>query len=326
MAGVSTATVSRTLNEPHLVKEPTREAVEKAVQALGYTPNFGGKALASNRTNTVGAVIPTMTNAIFAQGLQTLQDGLSARNITLLVATSAYAEKQEADQIRALLARGVDGLVLIGAHRDPAIYDLLEARGVPYVLMWIAGDELSRHFTVGFDNFETAQRVTEHVMNEGHRRIGMIAGETANNDRAAQRLAGVRASIAAAGLDAPAVSEAPYHLAEGEAAAHKMLSASPRPTAVICGNDVIAAGVVKAARALKLSVPDDVSVIGFDDLELALIIDPPLSTVRVPHRRMGKAAAELLVDWIQTGKRPESVVYPADFIRRETLAPPPKEQ
>ena len=116
-AGVSTATVSRCLNEPDRVRPATRARVDAAVNELGYTPHFGGRMLASNRTNTIGAVIPTMENAIFAAGVQALQDELARRGITLLVATSHYDMQREAEQIRVLLGRGVDGLVLIGEDR-----------------------------------------------------------------------------------------------------------------------------------------------------------------------------------------------------------------
>ena len=137
-AGVSTATVSRCLNLPDRVRPETRARVEAAVAELGYTPHFAGRALASNRTNTIGAVIPTMENAIFALGLQVLQDELSASDVTLLVATSHYDAQREADQIRALLARGVDGLVLIGEARPEWEIPLALARCSP---AWVSRTE-----------------------------------------------------------------------------------------------------------------------------------------------------------------------------------------
>jgi LacI family transcriptional regulator len=133
-AGVSTATVSRCLNLPDCVRPQTRARVKAAVAELGYTPHFGGRALVSNRTNTVGAVIPTMENAIFARGLQAMQDEFSAGGVTLLVATSYYDAEREAEQIRALLARGVDGLVLIGKARPDSTYQMLQARNIPFLL------------------------------------------------------------------------------------------------------------------------------------------------------------------------------------------------
>ena len=136
LSGVSTATVSRVFNAPALVREETRKRVQAAVEQLGYTPHFGGRALASNRTWTVGAVIPTMENAIFARGLQAMEETLAEAGVTLLVSTSHYDSAREAAQISALIGRGVDGLILIGEARDAAVYDLLARRGIPFVLVW----------------------------------------------------------------------------------------------------------------------------------------------------------------------------------------------
>ena len=134
-AGVSTATVSRCLNNSEKVTAKTRERVARAIDLLGYSPNFGARAMAAKRTFTIGAIIPTMENAIFARGLQAFQEALYAQGYTLLVASSAYKPEIEAEQIRALVARGADGLLLIGYDRDPSIYDFLARRGVPTLVL-----------------------------------------------------------------------------------------------------------------------------------------------------------------------------------------------
>ncbi|MEM8658374.1 MAG: LacI family DNA-binding transcriptional regulator, partial [Pseudomonadota bacterium] len=246
LAGVSTATVSRTLNFPQKVREETRLQVTKAVRELGYSPHFGARYLASNRTNTVGAVIPTMENSIFAYALQSVQEALTQNGITLLVATSQYNHAQEEEQIQSLIARGVDGMVLIGQRRSDAIYEALRLRKLPYVLMW-SHLENSPHPSVGFDNFSAARAVAARVLALGHRRIGMIAGHTQGNDRAAERVAGVRAELATAGLplEAPYYIETDYSFEASARVAREMLARDPRPTALICGNDVIAAGCVQ---------------------------------------------------------------------------------
>lgn len=322
LSGVSTATVSRTLNSPERVREVTRLAVQKAVDQLGYTPNFGGQVLASNRTNTVGAVIPTMENAIFARAIQALQETLSLQKVTLLVATSQYCPEIEEEQIRTLIARGVDGLVLIGNKRPASAYALLNARGVPFVLLWSSPDN-APYVTIGFDNALAASDVARRIIDKGHRRIGMISGLTQNNDRAMSRVDGVRATLAQEGLSlgADRLVECRYSLAEGERAALKLLSGPDRPTAIICGNDVLAAGALRAARALDIDVPAQLSITGFDDIELATAVYPALCTVRVPHRRMGVAAGECLMRWIIDGNRPASTKLPTEFIDRPSLGP-----
>ena len=324
-ARVSTATVSRCLNLPHQVRPETRARVEAAVAELGYTPHFGGRALASNRTNTIGAVIPTMENAIFARGLQALEDQLFARGVTLLVATSHYDVVREEEQIRALLGRGVDGLVLIGEARPMEVYTLLERRGVPFVLAWIHRHD-SPYRCAGFDNHGAARAMTEHVLAHGHRRVAMIAGVTTWNDRASGRVAGVRAALATRGLvlDPAYLVEAAYTLEAGAAAALRLVALSPRPTAIVCGNDVLAAGAVCGLRNAGLSVPEDVSVVGFDDIDLAIAVTPALTTVHVPHRRMGEAAARLLMQIRESGDPATGVVFETEIIHRASLARPPE--
>ncbi|MXW90547.1 MAG: substrate-binding domain-containing protein [Rhodospirillaceae bacterium] len=321
MAGVSTATVSRVLNEPERVSAKTRSRVEAAVAHFDYTPHFGGRALASNRTNTVGAVIPTMENAIFARGLQALQEALAETGVTLVVATSNYDPEREAQQIRALLGRGVDGFVLIGEARDPALYETLERRGVPFVLVWSWRPDCPWP-CVGFDNRAAARAMAQRVLDLGHRRVAMIAGITRGNDRATARVKGVRDALTARGLglDESNLIETPYQLEAGADAARRLLSATPRPTVIVCGNDVLAAGALMAIRSLGLNAPDDVSVTGFDDIDLALILDPPLTTVHVPHRRMGDAAARLLLRLRAQEDDTASVVFETGLVERGSLA------
>lgn len=322
-AGVSTATVSRVLNEPDRVRAETRSRVEAAVAYFDYTPHFGGRALALNRTNTVGAVIPTMENAIFARGLQALQEALADHGVTLVVATSNYDPDREADQIRALLGRGVDGLVLIGEARDPATYEMLVRRGVPFVLVWSWRPDCPWP-CVGFDNREAARTMAQRVLDLGHRRVAMIAGVTRGNDRAAARVDGVRDALRTHGLDLDGSNliETSYTLRTSEAAARRLLTATPRPTAIVCGNDVIAAGTLTAVRALGLRAPADVSVTGFDDIDLAVVLDPLLTTMHVPHRRMGQAAASLLLRLRSQETDVGNVVFETVLVERGSLAPP----
>ena len=323
LAGVSTATVSRCLNNPQLVTESTREAVLRAVEELGYTPHFGGRALASNRSNTIGAVIPTMENAIFARGLQAFQETLADAGVTLLVASSSYDPAREFEQIRALVSRGVDGLLLIGSARPASTYAFLDRRRIPYVMAWNhRQDDLGCY--VGFDNRLAAIEITRKVIGLGHRRIAMIAGITQDNDRAQDRVDGVRAAMSAAGLtpDSLQIIEARYSLNDGRRACATLLDQSPRPTAIICGNDVLAVGAIITARARGLAVPADLSITGMDDIELAKAVEPGLTTIHVPHRRMGKAAARALLAIRDGVTDCPGTLIETQLVMRGSLAPP----
>ncbi len=323
-AGVSTATVSRCLNAPDRVVEETRQRVMQAVESLGYVPNFGARAMAAKRTFTIGAIIPTMENAIFARGLQAFQEELHASGYTLLVASSAYRPEVEEEQIRALVARGADGLLLIGHDRDPAIHDYLRRQGVPAMVAWTFADGLDRP-AIGFDNRAAMARLAAEVLARGHRRIGVISGLRQGNDRARHRVEGVQDAMAAAGLAAAelAVEEAPYEIEHGAAALDRLLTRVPGLTAVICGNDVLATGALRRARERGLAVPGDLSVTGFDDIELARITVPALTTVHVPHREMGRKAARALIEMVEGKNEGTSLELETSLRLRESLGPVP---
>lgn len=323
-AGVSTATVSRCLNAPDRVVEETRKRVMAAVRELGYSPNFSARALAAKRTNTFGAIIPTMENAIFARGLQAFQEELRRSGITLLVASSAYRPALEEEQVRALVARGADALLLIGHHRDPAIYEFLDRRGVPVLVSW-AYDPAAPKPSIGFDNRRAMAGLARHVIRLGHRRVGVISAEQAFNDRASERVAGIRAAMTEAGLDPKSllIVETPYHIENGREAFRRLMRAPVSPTAVICGNDVLAVGALQMAEEMGIDVPGAVSITGFDDIELATVVRPALTTVHVPHRQMGRDAARMLVGMLSDGAPVKSVELETELRLRDTLGPPP---
>ncbi len=319
-AGVSTATVSRCLNAPEKVVEETRRRVLEIVDTLGYSPNFSARALVAKRTQTIGAVIPTMENAIFAEGIQAFQDVLQERGFTLLIASSGYDPNAEGDAIRTLAARGADGLLLIGFDRDPKLYDFLATQSIPAVVAWSysPGGPLP---SVGFDNTGAMAGLVSHALDLGHVRIGVISGRQKGNDRAQGRVEGVRATLRAAGKPAPFIVETDYGIAEGGGALDRLLSEAPDVTLVICGNDVLAAGVIRRARECGLAVPQHISVTGFDDIALARLVDPELTTVQVPHRAMGEAAARAILALV-SGDSVESLALPTSLCLRSSLAPP----
>lgn len=317
LAGVSTATVSRCLNSPELVVLATREKVMEAVRQLNYTPNFGARALASRKTGIIGAVVPTLENAVFAHGIGAFERSLGQGKFALLVASSGYDPEREMQQIKTLVARGADGLLLVGFDRDPAIYDWLAIRKVPFVLAWACGET---HPYAGFDNAAGMAAMIRSLLDLGHSELAMISGLTQRNDRARGRLEGARDLLTQRGLAFRRVIEVPYGLDTGAAAFAEMM-ADRRITAVVCGNDVLAAGALRAAHQLELRVPDDITITGFDDIDIASITYPELTTVRVPHSRMGEEAAALLRR-LMAGERPESIILATEIVPRGTHARP----
>lgn len=318
-AGVSTATVSRCLNDPDRVVEGTRSKVMDAVRELGYSPNFGARALAAKRTNTIGAIIPTMENAIFARGLQAFQEELREHGITMLVASSSYRADLEEEQIRTLAARGADGLLLIGYHRDPKIYEFLRRQGIPVLVAWVY-DPDSAVPTVGFDNYSAMKALAEKVISLGHSRVGIITADQSSNDRARERVRAITDAMSEAGhRSGISIEETTYGISQGAEAFERLMTVQSPPTVVMCGNDVLAVGAIGRAKEMGLDVPGDVSVTGFDDIEIATVTSPPLTTVHVPHKRMGKEAARRLIELVGEAAPQPSVRLETTLSLRDSL-------
>jgi len=295
-AGVSLATASRALAGAELVHPETRERVRDAVAMLGYVPHGAARALASRRSRTVAAVIPTLDNPVFSASTHALQVRLAEDDYTLLLASHEYDLAAEVRMVQAFIERGVDGMVLVGLDHDPEVHRLLAQAGIPYELSW-AIDASGFHHSLGFSNRRAAAAVAQHLLELGHREIAVVSGYTANNDRARERVAGVREAVEARGLAlAPElVLETSFSIASGRRALDDLLATKQRFTAVACGNDILAMGVLIEAAARGIRVPADLSVAGFDDIDLAAEYTPSLTTVHLPVADIGRAAAERML-------------------------------
>ena len=323
-AGVSLATASRALAQPDLVRAKTRERVRDAVNMLGYVPHGAARALATRRSKTIGAVFPPLDNPIFAKATHALSQELSQAGYTLLLATHDYDPSAELAATRALIERGVDGLVLVGMDHDPGLYRLLERASLPYEITWSL-DHGGYHHCVGVSHRLASVHVAQHLLDLGHREFAVIAGETAHNDRARDRLAGAREALASRGIGLPSsrVREAPFAVAAGKAALAGLLADAPGFTAVICGNDPLAIGALLECRARGITVPDQLSIAGFDDVDLAAELTPGLTTVRVPSTEIGTRAGKRLLARLagKRVRRMEEIMAP--LIVRGTTGPAP---
>ncbi|MGE0875297.1 MAG: substrate-binding domain-containing protein [Burkholderiales bacterium] len=323
-AGVSLATASRALAEPALVREETRARVQEAASMLGYVPHGAARALATRRSRTIGAVFPPVDNPIFAGATHALARELSQAGYTLLLASHDYDPGAELAATRALIERGVDGLVLVGMDHDEALLPLLSRSGMPFEITWSLDPGGQQH-CIGLSHRLASIRVTQHLLDLGHREFAVIAGETARNDRARDRLAGVCEALASRGIElAPArIVEAPFAVAAGRAAMARLLSDAPGFTALVGGNDPLAIGALLECKARGIDVPGRISIAGFDDVELAAEIAPGLTTVRVPSAEIGRLAGQRLLARL-AGKRVRRVEeLPAPLVVRGTTGPAP---
>lgn len=295
-AGVSLSTASRALGDAELVQASTRARVREAAEMLGYLPHGAARALATRRSRTIGAVFPPVDNPIFAAATQALAHELALRGYTLLLATHEYDPVGELTAARALLERGVDGLVLVGMDHQPDLYRMLAQSEVPYELAWSI-DPAGYQHSIGVPHRLASVRLTQHLLDLGHREFAAIAGSTARNDRARDRLTGTREALASHGIELPAerVVETYFSLGHGQRALRHLLERAPGFTAVVCGNDLLAIGALHECARRGIAVPREMSVAGFDDIEMAAVATPPLTTVRVPAAEIGRLAAERML-------------------------------
>jgi len=297
LAGVSTATVSRVLSKPDVVRNHTQEQVMAAVRQLDYQPVAAARALASGRTHTVGCVIPTLDHAIFARSTQAMQTTLAQAGYQLLVASHEYDPGTEFELVRALQHRGVDALVLVGTDHASRLWEALSAWRKPTLLTWSCDPRLP---SLGFDNAGAARMATEHLLGLGHRDIAVISGFSAHNDRARSRIEGVRQALTRLKLTLPPirVTEQAFNLEGGRLGLRKLMSSRQPPTAIFCGNDLLAVGALLEAQRLNLKVPEHLSICGIDNLEISEAINPGLTTVSLPTQDLGRIAAQYMLSAI----------------------------
>lgn len=293
------------------------------MQALGYVAHGAARALASRRTRTIGAVIPTLDNAIFANTTHALQRTLDGAGYTLLLASHEFDPEVEVRATRALIERGIDGMVLLGTSHHPSVFRMIEANHLPYVLTW-ALDPNGVHPCVGFDNRAAAIELANYLLAIGHREFAMISGITANNERAAERLAGVRHALEAGGgrLPRERVVEKPFTLGAGREGLGEVIRGARFPSAVICGNDVLAIGALAECNARGIAVPQTMSITGFDDMEIASLMTPGLTTVHFPTTELGVYAANHLLQRLAGERVERRRELPVRLMVRGTTAPP----
>ena len=316
-AEVSVATVSRVLNSPEVVKSDTRERVEKAIELLGFYPSAAARAINSGRSKIVGALIPTLDNDIFALTVDAIESRLGDFGFSLVVATTNEDPEMEALKAKELLDIGVEGLFLSGVSHSEALYALIDRTRVPAVAISYY-DPGFRYPTVGYDNRAAAKLALDHLLELGHRRIAVVHGPVASNDRTRERAIG-------ATVERDDVSqvffETEISVAGGSEIVIRALKERQDFDAYLCVTDVLAFGVLFELQRAGIAVPGEVSVMGLHDLPIAESTNPRLSTVRLPARRMGKRAAEALAIWVEQDERPKPTCFPSSLKIRETTGP-----
>jgi len=320
-AGVSLATVSRTIHSPHLVKTETREHIRQVMTECRYVYNVTASDFSKRRSSVIGVLIPTTKGSIFANSTKTIQEKAQERGFSLIIANTGYDGEVESMLLRQFQERRLAGIILTGfaIGQENAVREMVQS-GIPCVVIWEALEDSSISF-VGFNNFTAAYSMTEYLIRLGHECIGLILGPYTKVRRAKRRLEGYQAALRDYGLryDPRLVVERQPTLHEGKEAMEKLLSVRQPPTAVFAASDMLAIGALAAAREKGLKVPDEVSVAGFDDIDFAAFCNPPLTTVRVPAVQMGEMAVEVLMEMIEGNLREaKRIILNTELVIRES--------
>jgi len=297
-ANVSFATVSRVVNGKGYVSAQTRERVMQAMTRIGYTVNRQARVLAGGRTQVIGLLVPDLDTSYIGEILKGIDEELAAASYDLMLYTTHQRKTRESVYVNSLLNGMTDGLLMILPMAPEAYVDSIRRRGFPFIL--IDHEGLDREGpSVGATNREGAKQAMRHLIDLGHRRIGLITGNL-EMDCARERLLGCQEALVESGL-APGpelVKTGDFHRSLAYQLTYDLLRLPDPPTAIFASNDVSAFGVMDAVRTLGLRIPDDVSIVGFDDIPDAQWTQPPLTTVRQPMREMGRQATRMLLDAI----------------------------
>ena len=323
-AGVSTATVSRVLNQPESVREDVRTRVRQVMRQLNYVADAAARTLASKRSGTVGAVIPTLSNDIFANGIEAFENTLNEARFSLMLTTSGYSSHQELAQVRMLIERGVDAIMLVGHSHDPLVYELLDQRHIPYVETWAYRND-PQHPCVGFDNTKAALQAPQYLLDLGHQKFAVISGIEADNDRVKDRLTSMQELFAQHNINLTydSIKQCPYDINAGRQACRQLMAQQAPPTAIVCTNDVLAIGALLECQASGIKVPEQVSITGFDDLPLSANLTPALTTMHIPFKPMGEKAAQFLIDHLNDKQPMANTEVEVKLVVRQSSAPPP---
>jgi LacI family transcriptional regulator len=316
-AGVSPSTVSRILNGTAVVSDEKRQAVDRAIAELGFVPNPVARGLAGGRTLSIGVITQAIDSPFYGVALRGIEDELDRAGYSPLFVSGHWNAAEEARCIDMLRARRVDGIiVLTGRLSDAALRAC--AKAVPVV---VTGRALKAPglFALDFDNFAGARLATEHLLELGHRRIAFITGDPAHPD-ANQRQRGYRAALEAAGIafEPALVAPGQFNEESGRLAIEQLLVSRQRFTAVFCANDQMAFGAALALHQRGLRVPDDVSLVGFDDLASAVYAIPPLTTVHQPGYELGRVAATAMMQLLAGARPMVEMLAPRLVVREST--------
>lgn len=324
-AGVSTATVSHVINKTKYVTDVTRQKVLHAIEKCNYYPNVHARTLASGRSNIIGLLVSDISNPFFPELVKSIEAAAFERGYNIILLNTNYHAKRAADYVRRLIELKVAGVALMTSELDPALIDELARQSVCVVFhnLGVAGEHMSN---ILVDYAAGIEEAVHHLVSLGHQRIVHIAGPGHFRSAVTRREAFLNSMARhLSNGHAPAIYEGDFKFEGGRRAASEILAAGRLPTAVVVANDMMAFGAMQEFRAVGLTIPRDISIIGFDDIAFASFSEPPLTTVCSPRMEIGRRAIEALMMTIERPSQPGvEIRIPTYLIKRRSTAPPRK--
>jgi LacI family transcriptional regulator len=320
LAGVAPITVSRVINNGSYIRDDTKKRVKTAIRQLGYVPNTLARSLRSRRTCTLALVLTDITNPFWTTVARGAEDAAREAGFSMILGNTDESETKQGEYLNVLLQKQVDGILFVPVGHSVAPVRLMHRQEVPVVVL-DRRLEGARADVVRSDSEGGAYILTQLLLSLGHRRIAMLCGPQGVST-AEDRAAGYKRALCETGVACVTelIQYGEFTVESGYAMAHQMLSCSLRPTALFAGNNFIAIGALKALRDMNLRVPDDIAIVGFDDLPTAIMVDPILTVASQPAYEMGKRAAELLIARL-AGEAPkgyQEIVLPTEIIVRQS--------
>jgi len=323
-AGVSTATVSRVLTQPDMVTPATRQRVLQAVQRLDYTPNAAAKNLRTLRTACLLVTVPDISNPFFSLILQGIEDVAQREGYSVLVGDTQHDPSREESYAQMLKRKEADGLIFLGHRLPKPAADLVRGMGSRCAPV-VNGCEFNPKLgipSVHIDNATAAAEAMDHLYRLRHRRIGIVTGPLVS-PLSQDRLTGAMTRAKKQHAEHEAiVMQGDFSIESGAVAAERLLGRRQPPTAIFCFNDEMAMGALQTARRRSVRVPDELAIVGFDDIRFARLMDPPLTTVAQPMRAIGEGTVRLLLEILHGAVDvPASVTLPHTLTIRASTAP-----
>ncbi|MGO2508150.1 MAG: HTH-type transcriptional repressor PurR [Vibrio hibernica] len=321
IAGVSTTTVSHVINKTRFVAEATQERVMAAVTELNYAPSAVARSLKCNTTNTIGMLVTQSTNPFFAEVVEGVESYCYRQGYTLILCNTGGLVEKQRDYIRMLAGKRVDGLLVMCSDLDDELRIMLDGHpDIPKVVMdW--GPETSKADKIIDNSEEGGYLATRYLINNGHTDIACLSGHF-EKMACKERISGCKRALTESGLTLPDdwLLEGNFECDTAVIAADKILAMDKKPSAVFCFNDIMALGLMSRLQENGMKIPEDISIIGYDNIDLSAYFSPPLTTIHQPKRRVGKTAVEILLERIKDKDHAKQVfeMFP-ELVERSTV-------